>query len=96
MSIETSFLYFPTIAMLKSFLHFCSFRCTNDVIQITLESFTLGRFMSYTLDGCPDGYLQIAEASRAPVGGMWCGTSWGPVVFYSETRTLILTVKLFK
>lgn len=61
-----------------------------------MESFTLGRFMSYTLDGCPDGYLQIAEASRAPVGGMWCGTSWGPVVFYSETRTLILTVKLFK
>ncbi|XP_037044522.1 uncharacterized protein LOC119080330 isoform X2 [Bradysia coprophila] len=68
----------------------------GDIIQITLESFTLGRFMSYTLDGCPDGYLQIAEASRAPVGGMWCGTSWGPVVFYSETRTLILTVKLFK
>lgn len=66
------------------------------LLQITLESFTLGRFVSYTLDGCPDGYLQISEASRTPVGGMWCGSSWGPVIFYSETRTLILTVKLFK
>ncbi len=88
------------IATLKKnfFLNFSvpyKFR-SGATMQITLESFTLGRFMSYTLDGCPDGYLQIAEASRAPVGGMWCGTSWGPVVFYSETRTLILTVKLFK
>lgn len=31
-----------------------------------------------------------------PVGGMFCGQSWGPAVFYSETRSLILTVKLFK
>lgn len=69
---------------------------TTSHSQITLESFTLGRFVSYTIDGCPDGYLQISEASRTPVGGMWCGTAWGPVVFYSETRTLILTVKLFK
>lgn len=68
----------------------------SSALQITLESFTLGRFVSYTVDGCPDGSLQIAEASRAPVGGMWCGSAWGPVVFYSETRTLILTVKLFK
>lgn len=30
------------------------------------------------------------------MGGMWCGNSWGPVMFYSETRSLILTVKLFK
>ena len=82
----------------KTFFKLFSFHFVfrRPITQITLESFTLGRFMSYTLDGCPDGYLQIAEASRAPVGGMWCGTSWGPVVFYSETRTLILTVKLFK
>lgn len=31
-----------------------------------------------------------------PIGGMFCGQSWGPAVFYSETRSLILTVKLFK
>ncbi|GAB0095570.1 uncharacterized protein DMENIID0001_109660 [Sergentomyia squamirostris] len=68
----------------------------GDIVQITLESFTVGKFMSYTQNGCPDGYLQIAEASRQSVGGMWCGSSWGPQVFYSETRSLAVTVKLFK
>lgn len=47
------------------------------------------------MDGCPDGYLQISEAARTFEGGMWCGSiENGPVVFYSETRTLILTLKL--
>lgn len=64
--------------------------------QITLDSFTLGRFVSYVHDGCPDGYLQITESSRSPVGGMWCGTSWGPSKFFSETRTIVLTIKLLK
>ncbi|XP_037908293.1 uncharacterized protein LOC119649946 isoform X2 [Hermetia illucens] len=68
----------------------------GDIVQVTLESFTLGRFTSYTQDGCPDGYLQVSEAARTPIGGMWCGTSWGPVIFYSETRSLVLMVKLNK
>ncbi|XP_058836455.1 uncharacterized protein LOC131693017 isoform X2 [Topomyia yanbarensis] len=68
----------------------------GDIVQVTLESFTLGRFVSYTDNGCPDGYLQVAEAARTPVGGMWCGTTWGPAIFYSETRSLIMTVKLLK
>ncbi|XP_058457818.1 uncharacterized protein LOC131434755 isoform X2 [Malaya genurostris] len=68
----------------------------GDIVQVTLESFTLGRFVSYTDNGCPDGYLQVAEANRTPVGGMWCGTTWGPAIFYSETRSLIMTVKLLK
>lgn len=64
--------------------------------QVTLESFTLGKFISYTQNGCQDGYLQISEASRQPIGGMWCGQSWGPATFYSETRSLVMTVKLLK
>lgn len=66
------------------------------IFQITLDSFTIGKFTSYSQDGCPDGYLQISEQTRINVGGMWCGTSWGPSIIYSETRTLILAVKLFK
>jgi hypothetical protein len=31
-----------------------------------------------------------------PIGGAFCGQSWGPSVFYSETRSLVLTAKLFK
>lgn len=27
---------------------------------------------------------------------MWCGQSWGPATFYSETRSLVMTVKLLK
>ncbi|XP_029726486.2 uncharacterized protein LOC109623124 isoform X2 [Aedes albopictus] len=68
----------------------------GDIVQITLDSFTLGKFVSYTENGCPDGYLQVAEASRTPVGGMWCGTTWGPATFFSETRSLVMTVKLLK
>lgn len=68
----------------------------GDLIQITVDSFTLGRFVSYTDNGCPDGYLQVAEAHRTPVGGMWCGTTWGPATFFSETRSLVMTVKLLK
>lgn len=30
------------------------------------------------------------------VGGRFCGQSWGPAVFYSETRSLNLNVKLLK
>ncbi|KFB42898.1 AGAP006444-PA-like protein [Anopheles sinensis] len=68
----------------------------GDIVQVTLDSFTLGRFTSYTENGCPDGYLQVSEAKRANVGGMWCGTTWGPAIFYSETDSLVMTIKLFK
>uniref|UniRef100_W8C8T0 CUB domain-containing protein n=1 Tax=Ceratitis capitata TaxID=7213 RepID=W8C8T0_CERCA len=68
----------------------------GDIVQVTLDSFTIGRFTSYMHDGCPDGYMQIAESARTPIGGMWCGSSWGPVLFYSETRSLIFTIKLNK
>lgn len=57
----------------------------------------VGRFCSYVMEGCPDGYLQISEAARTSVGGAWCGSmDDGPVVFYSETRTLILTLLLLR
>lgn len=58
------------------------------------DSFTLGRFTSFTEDGCPDGYMQIQEASRPQVGGSWCGTSWGPSIYYSETKSITLIVRL--
>lgn len=61
-----------------------------------LNGFTLGKFVSYTQNGCQDGFLEFSESSRMAIGGMFCGQSWGPSVFYSETRSLVLTVKLFK
>ncbi|XP_060528816.1 uncharacterized protein LOC132703517 [Cylas formicarius] len=68
----------------------------GDLIQVTFDSFTLGRFVSFTVDGCPDGALQITEANRPQVGGSWCGTSWGPVIYYSETKSITIHVNLLK
>ncbi|XP_026678920.1 uncharacterized protein LOC113467125 [Diaphorina citri] len=68
----------------------------GDLIQLSFESFTLGRFLSFTHDGCPDGDMQISEIDRPHVGGAWCGTSWSPVNYFSETHSLKVTVRLFK
>ncbi|GFG32351.1 hypothetical protein Cfor_10995 [Coptotermes formosanus] len=63
---------------------------------MTFDSFTLGRFLSFTADGCPDGSLQISEADRPVVGGSWCGTLWGAALYYSETRTVSLSLRLMR
>ncbi|XP_069694968.1 uncharacterized protein [Periplaneta americana] len=66
----------------------------GDLVQLTFDSFTLGRFVSFTADGCPDGSLQISEADRPIVGGSWCGTSWGAALYYSETHSVSLSLRL--
>ena len=63
---------------------------------MTFDSFTLGKFVSFTAEGCPDGSLQISEAQRPDVGGLWCGTSWGPAIYYSETSIVSLTLRLVR
>ncbi|XP_024945485.1 uncharacterized protein LOC107272534 isoform X2 [Cephus cinctus] len=68
----------------------------GDIIQLTFESFTLGKFVSFTEEGCPDGSLQISEAQRPDVGGLWCGTSWGPAIYYSETSSVAITLRLLR
>jgi len=65
-------------------------------LQLTFDSFTLGRFTSFTADGCPDGSLQIIEADRPVVGGSWCGTLWGAAIYYSETPTVSLSLRLMR
>ncbi|CAL7941517.1 unnamed protein product [Xylocopa violacea] len=68
----------------------------GDIVQLTFDSFTLGKFVSFTTEGCPDGSLQISEAQRPDVGGLWCGMSWGPAIYYSETQTVSITLKLLR
>lgn len=62
---------------------------------MTLDSFTIGRFASYTNAGCPDGDLHITESDRPAVSGGWCGTSWAPAHYYSETNSITLLVRLY-
>ncbi|XP_023290102.1 uncharacterized protein LOC105700757 [Orussus abietinus] len=68
----------------------------GDIVQLTFDSFTLGKFVSFTTAGCPDGSLQISEAQRPDVGGLWCGTSWGPSMYYSETSSVSITLRLLR
>ncbi|XP_065344971.1 uncharacterized protein LOC135942650 [Cloeon dipterum] len=71
----------------------------GDIVQLTFDSFTLGRFTSWTQAGCPDGDLQISESplERPLVGGRWCGTAWGPPsIYYSETGSVTLHLRLLR
>ncbi|KAK3849133.1 hypothetical protein Pcinc_044099, partial [Petrolisthes cinctipes] len=67
----------------------------GDLIQISLHKFNLGRFVSHTTAGCPDGYMQIEELSRPLNSGYWCGASWGHNVYYSETSAVSLMLRVF-
>ncbi|CAH0381616.1 unnamed protein product, partial [Bemisia tabaci] len=67
----------------------------GDLVQLTFDAFTVGRFVSFTMDGCPDGYMTIREEGRPDTKGQWCGSAWGYTVYYSETRSLNLSLNLF-
>ncbi|XP_050689048.1 uncharacterized protein LOC126981662 [Eriocheir sinensis] len=81
--------------------HFCqlTFIASGDVygdlVQLSIEKFSLGRFVSHTSAGCPDGYMQIEELSRPLNSGYWCGDAWGHNVFYSETSAVSLRIRVF-
>ncbi|KAF6206679.1 hypothetical protein GE061_017915 [Apolygus lucorum] len=66
----------------------------GDLIQLTFDTFTVGKFVSFTTEGCPDGHMSIQESERPLTGGQWCGSAWGYTVYYSETRSLNITLQL--
>ena len=40
--------------------------------------------------------MQLSELGKPFTGGSWCGSSSGYAVYYSETSTITVTIKLFK
>lgn len=64
------------------------------VFQLTFDTFTVGRFDGLGADGCPDGYMAVAEQGRPESGGRWCGAAWGYTVYYSETPSVNVTLRL--
>ncbi|KAI4501041.1 hypothetical protein M0802_003844 [Mischocyttarus mexicanus] len=66
----------------------------GDLVQLTFDTFTVGRFQSFTSEGCPDGFMSIREEGRPATGGQWCGSAWGYTVYYSETPSINLTLYL--
>lgn len=66
------------------------------MLQLTFDTFTVGRFLSFTSEGCPDGFMTIREDGRPATGGQWCGSAWGYTVYYSETPSINLTLYLLR
>lgn len=66
------------------------------MLQLTFDTFTVGRFLSFTSEGCPDGFMTIREEGRPATGGQWCGSAWGYTVYYSETPSINLTLYLLR
>lgn len=64
------------------------------LLQLTFDTFTVGKFVSFTTAGCPDGHMSIKEQDRPATGGKWCGSAWGYTVYYSETPSINLTLQL--
>ncbi|XP_055708213.1 uncharacterized protein LOC129804698 [Phlebotomus papatasi] len=47
------------------------------------------------LPGCPEGFMQLSELGRPFTGGSWCGSASGHQLYYSETATVTISVKVF-
>ncbi|XP_038223348.1 uncharacterized protein LOC119840707, partial [Zerene cesonia] len=68
----------------------------GDLVQLAFDDFRVGRYEAGALDGCPDGYMQLSELGRPFTGGSWCGAAEGVALYYSETATVTVSVKLFR
>ncbi|KAF9413618.1 hypothetical protein HW555_008196 [Spodoptera exigua] len=68
----------------------------GDLVQLAFDEFHVGRYEPGALDGCPDGYMQLSELGRPFTGGSWCGEADGAALYYSETATVTVSVKLFR
>nr|XP_026487295.1 uncharacterized protein LOC113394267 [Vanessa tameamea] len=68
----------------------------GDLVQLAFDEFRVGRYEQGALDGCPDGYMQLSELGRPFTGGSWCGSAEGVALYYSETATVTVSVKLFR
>lgn len=48
------------------------------------------------IDGCHDGFMSISEQGFSTNGGQWCGSAWGYTVYYSETQSINISLRLDK
>ncbi|XP_046659628.1 uncharacterized protein LOC124353702 [Homalodisca vitripennis] len=67
----------------------------GELVQLIFDAFHVGRFEGRALDGCPDGHMQLSELGRPFTGGSWCGAAAGHAVYYSETATVTLTLRVY-
>lgn len=67
----------------------------GELVQLRLEQFAVGRWLGAAREPCPDGLAQLAELGRPFTGGAWCGAAAGAALYYSETSTVTLSVRLW-
>ncbi|RZF39533.1 hypothetical protein LSTR_LSTR001054 [Laodelphax striatellus] len=67
----------------------------GQLVQLIFDAFHIGRFEPSALDGCPDGHMQLSELGRPFTGGSWCGLAKGFAVYYSETSTVTITLRVY-
>lgn len=89
------FYYFAVVENCSLFCYF-DFFFFLFCFQINVDKFNVGRFISHTNEGCPDGYMAIAERDFPSMGGQWCGTAWGYNVYYSESSSINVSLKIYK
>ncbi|CAL4068032.1 unnamed protein product [Meganyctiphanes norvegica] len=68
----------------------------GDLVQISFRDLQLGVFRSHHVCGCPQGTLDIMEPQRPHIGGSWCGGTSGNNVYFSETTSVTVTIKVPK
>lgn len=56
----------------------------------------MGRFTSFKDNGCLDGAMSIHEEGLAHTDGQWCGTQYGFSSYYSETGSILVTLRVHK
>ncbi|XP_071526333.1 uncharacterized protein [Panulirus ornatus] len=64
----------------------------GDLIQLAFHRFSLGKFISHTVHGCPHGHMQVIENQRIYRPGFWCGDGVGLEMYYSETPSVSVVI----
>lgn len=69
--------------------------------QLNLAKFSIGKFVENYHDvkqhgECTEGFMTISEQGLPNLDGRWCGTASGYTIYYSETKSVNVTLRLDK
>ncbi|XP_053680820.1 uncharacterized protein LOC128731713 [Anopheles nili] len=73
----------------------------GDIVQLNLAKFSIGKYVENFHDlkqhgECMEGFMTISEQGLPHLNGKWCGTASGYTIYYSETRSVNVTLRLDK
>ncbi|XP_058053296.1 uncharacterized protein LOC131205280 [Anopheles bellator] len=71
----------------------------GDIVQLNLAKFSVGKFVENLHDlkqhgECVEGFMTISEQGLPNLDGRWCGTASGYTIYYSETKSVNVTLRL--